>query len=54
MYYERDSQGVPCRWVGRMKNAIMSLAWRFNADRMVIEYARNYYLPAVGCKAVFD
>ena len=37
LYYDRDAGGVPVRWVKRMKAAIRSLGWRFNADRMVKE-----------------
>ena len=48
LYYERDDRGVPTGWVARVKHAIQSLAWRFNARRMVMEYASRYYLPAVG------
>lgn len=46
MYYDRDEQGVPRQWMQRVKRSIRSLAWRFNADRMVMDYARNCYLPA--------
>jgi starch phosphorylase len=46
LYYERDAGGVPRQWVRRMKRAIQSLGWRFNADRMVKDYARRCYLPA--------
>jgi starch phosphorylase len=45
-YYERDASGVPRQWVRRMKRAMQSLGWRFNADRMVKDYARRCYLPA--------
>ena len=48
LYYDRDNHGIPLGWIARMKHAIQSLAWQFNADRMVIEYARTCYLPAVG------
>lgn len=48
LYYERDARGVPHGWVARMKSALQSLAWRFNADRMVMDYAREFYLPRVG------
>ncbi len=47
MVYERDTD-VPVRWVRRLKRAIMTLAWRFNADRMVIDYATRCYAPAAG------
>ncbi|MDP2875468.1 MAG: alpha-glucan family phosphorylase, partial [Holophaga sp.] len=46
MYYERDAQGVPRQWMHRVKRSIRTLAWRFNADRMVMDYVRNCYLPA--------
>ncbi len=48
LYYDRDSGGIPRKWVARIKEALLSLAWRFNADRMVIAYAKTCYLPAVG------
>ena len=48
LFYDRDERGIPRRWVERIKNALVSLAWRFNADRMVIDYATKCYLPAVG------
>jgi starch phosphorylase len=46
LYYNRDSDGVPRRWLARVKRSMRTLAWRFNADRMVMDYARNCYLPA--------
>ena len=45
-YYDRDTSGIPYRWVQRMKRAMQSLGWRFNADRMVKDYAKRFYLPA--------
>jgi len=48
MYYERNQKGVPLRWVQRVLRSIETLTWRFNADRMLIDYARNCYLPAAG------
>ncbi len=46
LYYEKDASGIPCGWVKRMKHAMQSLGWRFNADRMVKDYAERFYLPA--------
>ncbi len=46
LYYERDASGIPHHWVKRMKMAFQSLGWRFNADRMVIDYVERFYLPA--------
>jgi starch phosphorylase len=48
MYYRRDSTGLPREWIARQKNAFRTLAWRFNADRMVMDYAQRSYLPAAG------
>lgn len=48
LYYDRDSGGVPRQWVSRMKRAIKTLGWRFNSDRMVMDYAMHAYLQAAG------
>jgi len=48
LYYERDGRGVPRGWIARIKSAIRSLAWRFNANRMLMQYAGECYLPVVG------
>ena len=48
LYYDRDPDGVPRAWTERMKRAIHTLGWRFNADRMVMDYVRLCYLPAAG------
>jgi starch phosphorylase len=48
LYYDRDYQGLPRAWIARMKRAIRTLGWRFNADRMVMDYVRQCYLPAAG------
>jgi starch phosphorylase len=47
-FYERDSDGLPRRWIRMMMNSISSLAWRFSAHRMVMDYARVGYVPAAG------
>ncbi|MEQ8786985.1 MAG: alpha-glucan family phosphorylase [Pirellulaceae bacterium] len=48
MYYGRDSRGLPRAWIARMKHAIRTLGWRFNADRMVMDYVKHCYVPAAG------
>jgi len=48
LYYNRDVDGLPQKWIRRMMNSISSLAWRFSAHRMVADYALNAYLPASG------
>jgi starch phosphorylase len=47
-FFDRDATGLPTRWIRRMKRSIMSLAWRYNADRMVSDYVTTCYLPAAG------
>jgi starch phosphorylase len=46
LYYNQDHNGVPRQWVHAIKRSMRTLAWRFNADRMVMDYVRNCYLPA--------
>jgi glycogen phosphorylase len=48
LYYDRDADGLPRAWIARMKRAIRTLGWRFNADRMVMDYTRGCYLPTAG------
>ncbi|MGB7923507.1 MAG: alpha-glucan family phosphorylase [Pyrinomonadaceae bacterium] len=43
IYYERDEDGLPRRWVRMMKRSIETLAPVFNSDRMVEEYAHRIY-----------
>jgi glycogen phosphorylase len=48
LYYQRDKDGLPRGWITRMKRTIRTLGWRFSADRMVMDYTRNCYIPAAG------
>ncbi len=48
LYYHRDRDGLPRGWIKRMKRTIRTLGWRFNADRMVMDYALQCYVPAAG------
>jgi glycogen phosphorylase len=45
-YYDRDADGVPVAWMRRAAAAIASVTPRFNAQRMVRDYATRYYAPA--------
>ena len=47
LYYERDGDDLPRRWIRMMKESIASLTPRFSASRMVRDYAENGYLPVV-------
>jgi len=48
LFYQRDVDGLPRGWIKRMKRTIRTLGWRFNADRMVMDYALKCYVPAAG------
>jgi len=48
LYYDRDVDGLPRQWIKRMMNSIGSLAWRFSAHRMVMDYVLSAYVPAAG------
>ena len=45
-FYQREAQGIPTAWVGRMRASMASLTPRFSSNRAVCEYAERYYLPA--------
>jgi glycogen phosphorylase len=51
LYYTRDRDGLPRGWIKRMKRTIRTLGWRFNADRMVMDYTTKCYIPAAGGKS---
>ena len=48
LYFQRDRDGLPRGWIKRMKRTIRTLGWRFNADRMVMDYTQKCYVPAAG------
>jgi starch phosphorylase len=41
-FYEREN-GIPSKWVERMKNSISTLSPRFSTNRMLVEYSRKFY-----------
>jgi len=47
-WYERDSSGLPQRWLTIMRRAMSSALWRFSTTRMLHEYTELLYLPAAG------
>jgi starch phosphorylase len=48
LFYQRDADGLPRQWMERMTNSIATLAPRFSAHRMVIDYVQKAYLVAAG------
>jgi starch phosphorylase len=45
-FYERDADGLPRRWITRMRSSMATLAPRFSSVRMLQEYVEQAYLPA--------
>ncbi len=48
LFYQRDALGLPREWIARIKHGLESMAWQYNADRMVVDYTQQNYLPASG------
>lgn len=46
LYYQRDSTGLARGWLQRSQAAVASITPRFNARRMVRDYATRLYAPA--------
>lgn len=44
-FYDRDANGLPRRWLQKVRRAMVTLVPQFNTWRMVTEYAQKYYLP---------
>ncbi|AEN73680.1 alpha-glucan phosphorylase [Rhodothermus marinus SG0.5JP17-172] len=45
-FYERNGEGLPIRWLTRMRQAMRTIPARFNAVRMVREYVEQIYRAA--------
>jgi glycogen phosphorylase len=45
-FYDRDN-GIPSRWLSIVRSAIVSVAPRFSARRMVKDYVETMYAPAI-------
>ncbi len=44
-FYQQDKDGIPRKWIARLRNALRSIIPFYNTHRMVTEYARRYYFP---------
>ena len=57
-FYDRDSGGVPTRWVEMVRHTLQSLGPKVLASRMVRDYTEQYYAPAAdavrGIRAPLD
>ena len=43
-FYDRDSNGIPRKWIQMIRRAMVTLVPQFNTWRMVQEYATKYYV----------
>jgi starch phosphorylase len=49
MYYQTRSMGdASSQWLAKIKESMRSLGWQFSTRRMLKEYLRKLYLPALG------
>ncbi len=46
LFYDRGPDNLPRGWIAKMKAAMRSLAPVYNTNRMVRQYAENYYVHA--------
>lgn len=47
-FYDRDSYGMPRKWLERVRKSMMALAPHFSSNRMLREYVERLYLDAAG------
>jgi starch phosphorylase len=45
VFYDRGPDGIPRKWMEKMRSGLRHLAPVFNAHRMVQEYMTRYYIP---------
>jgi starch phosphorylase len=43
LFHDRDADGIPRRWLARVKASLQTNGPRFSAARMVEDYARSIY-----------
>ena len=45
-FYTRDEQGIPLRWVAKIRESMAALTPTFSANRTVRQYTEQEYIPA--------
>jgi starch phosphorylase len=45
LFYDRGEDGLPQRWIARVKHSMARLVPRFNSERMLREYRERLYSP---------
>ncbi|MFO0973390.1 MAG: alpha-glucan family phosphorylase [Phycisphaerae bacterium] len=46
MFFDRTADGLPRRWIARIKASMSSVCPKFNTHRMIEEYVEKMYVPA--------
>jgi starch phosphorylase len=46
LFYDRSGDGIPRRWVDKMKHSMRKVSSQFTTNRMVGQYTEEMYLPA--------
>jgi len=52
LYYRRDKAGVPREWIAMARHSMAGILPRYTSERMVLDYLRRFYLPALQQGAV--
>lgn len=47
LFYDRNEVRLPSRWIEKMKAAIQMAGERFSSQRMLMDYADEFYVPAL-------
>ena len=53
LFYDRGVDGLPRKWIDKMRNAFRNLCPVFNTHRMVKEYAERFYFSAYDLEQAF-
>jgi glycogen phosphorylase len=53
-FYDRDSRGLPVRWLEMVRHTLASLGPKVLATRMVADYVQKLYLPAASAGKAVD
>ena len=43
-YYNRENSNIPQKWIGFMKNSILSTGGKYSTARMLVDYTNQYYM----------
>lgn len=54
LYYDQDAEGVPKRWIERVRRSLMTIGPVYNTSRMVADYAGVFYRKAADKGRMFS